>query len=98
MRYVRAMGNRKGGSVSTLHRIVEDKVDALEFQVGKSAPFLGEPLMKLRLKPETLIACINRRGKAIIPSGSDTIEAGDSVIVVATADRAIQDLSEIFKN
>ena len=96
MRYVRAMGNRKGGSVTTLHRIVEDRVDALEFQVGKGLWFLGQPLMKLRLKSGTLLACINRKGRSIIPGGSDTIEAGDSVIVVATADRAIHDLSDIF--
>ncbi len=95
MRYVRAMGNRKGGSVTTLHRIVEDRVEALEFQVGKGLPFLGQPLYKLKLKPGTLIACINRRGRAIIPGGSDAIEAGDSVIVVATADMAIQNLSDI---
>ncbi len=98
MRYVRAMGNRKGGSVTTLHRIVEDRVDALEFQVGKGLWYLGQPLMKLRLKQGTLLACINRRGRTIIPGGSDTIEAGDSVIVVAAADRAIQDLSDVFKD
>lgn len=96
MRYVRAMGNRKGGSVTTLHRIVEDRVEALEFQVGRGLGYLGQPLMKLRLKPGTLIACINRRGKAIIPDGGDCIEAGDSVIVVSTADQAIQNLSDIF--
>lgn len=96
MRYVRAMGNRKGGSVTTLHRIVEDKVDALEFQVTKGQSYLGQSLMKLRFKPGTLLACINRRGRTIIPSGADTIEAGDSVIVVAQADRAIRDLSDIF--
>ena len=96
MRYVRAMGNRSGGTVTTLHRIVEDKVEALEFQVGRGTPHLGQPLYKLRLKPGTLIACINRRGRAIIPSGGDCIEAGDSVIIVATADRAIKDLRDIF--
>ncbi len=96
LRYVRAMGNRKGGSVTTLHRLVEDKVEALEFQVGKGLPYLGQPLIKLRLKPGILLACINRRGRTIIPSGSDTIEAGDSVIVVATADRVIQNLQDIF--
>ncbi len=96
MRYVRAMGNRSGGTVATLHRIVEDKVEALEFQVGKNTPHLGETLLKLRLKPGTLIACINRHGRTIIPSGSDCIEAGDTVIIVATADRAIKDLRDIF--
>ncbi len=50
----------------------------------------------MRLKPNTLIACINRRGKMILPKGSDTIEAEDSVIVVALSDQVIDDLSDIF--
>ena len=57
---------------------------------------MGQPLYKLRLKPGTLIACINRRSRTIIPSGGDCIEAGDSVIIVSTADRAIKDLRDIF--
>ena len=32
----------------------------------------------------------------ILPKGSDTIEAEDSVIVVALSDQVIDDLSDIF--
>ncbi len=36
VRYVRAMGNRTGGAVVALHRIVDEKAEALEIQgVGK---------------------------------------------------------------
>ncbi len=96
VRYVRAMGNRKGESVITLHRIVGDRVEALEFRAGRQLSQLGKRLADVRLKPNTLIACINRRGKMILPKGSDTIEAEDSVIVVALSDQVIDDLSDIF--
>ncbi len=97
VRYVRAMGNRKGEAVLTLHRIVDDRVEALEFRAGKQLPQLGKRLSDLSLKPNTLLACINRGGRVIIPKGSDTIEEDDTVIVVAAADRLINDLSEIFR-
>lgn len=96
LRYVRAMGNRKGESVLTLHRIVGDRVEALEFRASKQLPQLGKRLSDLRLKPNTLIACINRRGRIIIPKGSDVIEREDTVIVVSLSDRGINDLSDIF--
>ncbi len=97
VRYVRAMENRKGEAVLTLHRIVDDRVEALEFRAGKQLPQLGKRLSELSLKPNTLIASINRGGRIIIPKGSDTIEQDDTVIVVAAADRLINDLSEIFR-
>ena len=34
------------------------------------------------LRENLLIGCIGRGGKILIPSGQDTIEPGDSVIVV----------------
>lgn len=96
VRYVRAMGNRKGDSVLTLHRIVDDRVEALEFRANKQLPQLGKKLSQITLKPNTLIACLNRKGRIIIPKGSDTIERDDTVVVVATSDRVINDLSDIF--
>ncbi len=41
VRYVRAMGNRKGESVITLHRIVGDRVEALEFRAGRQLSSWG---------------------------------------------------------
>ncbi|WP_322183529.1 Trk system potassium transporter TrkA [Neglectibacter caecimuris] len=96
VRYVRAMGNRKGESALTLHRIVGDKVEALEFQANKQLPQLGKRLADIKLYPNTLIACLTRKGRIIIPQGSDTIEKDDTVIVVVNSDRIINNLSDIF--
>ncbi len=96
VRYVRALGNRKGESALSLHRIVGDKVEALEFRATSQLPQLGKRLSEVKLKPNTLLACLNRRGRTIIPQGSDTIEKDDIVVVVAASDRVINNLSDIF--
>jgi len=96
VQYVRAMQNTSGSSVLTVHQLVDGKVEALEFKVSAHTRHLGETLASISLKPSLLIGCINRRGRIIIPGGSDTIEPGDTVIVVSTADRVIVDLNDIF--
>lgn len=96
VRYVRAMGNSNADSVITLHRIVDDRVEALEFRADGKLPQIGKKLSHIKLKPNILIACMTRRGRIIIPQGSDTIEADDTVIVVAPSDRVINNLSDIF--
>ena len=90
------MDDTTGGSVVTLYRIVDGKAEALEFSVKNDAPYIGIPLHKLRLKPDILIASIIRARRVIIPSGSDEIQKGDTVIIVTTADHTIAELRDIF--
>lgn len=97
IRYVRGRANRGEGSVKALHRLVDNKAEALEFSVSSLAPYTDVPLYKLNLKPNILIACITRSREVIIPNGNDTIKVGDTIIVVTTAERAIYDLSDIFE-
>ena len=96
VRYVRAMQNSDAyASMETLCKIVSNKVEAMEFRVTASADFCGIPLQDLHLKDGLLIGCISRSGKTITPRGSDTIEVGDSVIVVA-AHSGLRSLNDIF--
>ncbi len=94
--YVRAMQNSMGSNVETLYKIVAGKAEALEFRVGKDAPMIGIPLEKLNFKNNLLIACINRNGQIITPRGKDTIEVGDTVIVVTTHS-GLNDLKDILR-
>lgn len=95
VRYVRAMENSQGSNVETLHRIVDGRVEALEFRVRKNPEINGIPLKDLDTRPNLLIACIIRGRKVIFPGGNDTMEEGDSVIVVTT-NQQLQDLSDIL--
>ena len=85
LRYVRSMTNVRDSEIESLHKFMEDKVEALEFSVKSDIEDVTDvPLKNLRLRPDTLIACIVHRDKIIIPTGNDVITKGDTVIVVTS--------------
>ena len=94
VRYVRAMKNTIGSNVETLYSIIKGKIDAAEFIIKENSPVVGKPLMEMKLKPSVLVASIMRDRKVIIPRGGDTIEVGDSVIIVS--DFPLHDIAEIL--
>ena len=94
--YVRAMQNTGDSSVLTLHHLVDGRVDALEFDVTASCPYLGLMLKDIPFKPHILVACISRMGKPIVPGGFDSFEEGDIVIIINSANRVILDLNDVF--
>ena len=97
LQYVRVMQNSMGSSnIETLYKIAADKAEALEFRVKEGSPVLGIPLEKLKLIDNLLVACINRGGTIITPRGKDTVEAGDTVIVVTTH-TGLNDLTDILR-
>ena len=96
IQYVRAKQNSLGSNVETLYKLVGDKVEAVEFRVKNNAFYIGIPLAQLNTRDDTLVGCINRKGKIIIPNGQDSIQLGDTVIIVTTS-FALDDLSEIFE-
>ena len=95
LQYVRALQNAAGNKVKTLYRILDDRVEALEFFVHETSPVTGVPLYKLRLKSNQLICCITRGDQIIIPRGSDTLQVGDSVVVV-TLEHGLNDVRDIL--
>ena len=84
VRYVRAKANKVDGGIETLYKIVDKKVEAIEFIANKNISFLDIPLKRLKTKDNLLVAGIMRGNKLIVPSGDDFIKAGDSVIIVTT--------------
>ena len=94
VQYVRALQNEAGSNIKTLYRILDDRVEALEFTVHEVSPATGVPLSELHLKPNLLLCCITRGDQIIIPRGGDTIQLGDTVIVV-TLQHGLHDLRDI---
>jgi trk system potassium uptake protein TrkA len=74
IQYVRAFQNKAGSNLKTLYRILDDRVEALEFTVQEKSELTDIPLAKLRLKKNQLICCITRGEQVIIPRGGDTIQ------------------------
>ncbi len=95
VQHIRALQNESGSNVKTLYQILDDRVEALEFTVHQESKVTGTPLAELSLKPNQLICCITRGEQVIIPRGSDTIQVGDTVIVV-TLTQGLQDLADIL--
>ena len=54
-------------------------------------------LQDLNFRKNTLICCIYRNGKVILPGGQDMMLAGDSVLVVISGYR-ISDIKEILED
>ena len=84
--YVRAKHNSMNSNVETLNYICNNRVEAVEFRVNEASDVTCTMLkdLKPKMKKDILIACVNRSGKILIPSGVDTIEVGDTVMVVTT--------------
>ena len=45
---------------------------------------IGIPLCKLNLMQDVLIATIVRKNAVVIPTGNDSIEVGDRVLIITT--------------
>ena len=95
IRYVRAMKNSIGSNVETLYRLVNNRMEALEFVIRRDSEVLDIPLEKLKLKKNLLIACIYRDGVPITPMGQDRMLLGDTVIVVTT-NKGLNDIDDIL--
>ncbi len=95
--YVRAMRNSMGSAnVETVYKLIGGKIEALEFKIREKTRYTGIPLKDLNLKTNHLVACIVRNRRIIIPGGNDTLEVGDSVIVV-TMKQGLEDLQDIMR-
>ena len=96
IRFVRAKKNSYGSKIETMHLILDGKVEALEFKILDNSPVLNKAISEISFCENSLVACINRNGKVIIPRGYDVFQKGDTVIVVTT-NTGLQDISEIIK-
>lgn len=94
--YVRAKKNSMDSNIETLYHMFDHRVEAIEFRIDEDSKVTGSPLMNLSLKENLLVASINRNGSVLIPSGQDSIQVGDSVMIVTTH-TGFKDILDILK-
>ena len=82
--YVRARRASIDSNIETLYHLFDGRVEAIEFSIDESSKVTDIPLMNLTLKDQVLVAFINRNGNIILPSGQDSIQVGDTVMIVTT--------------
>lgn len=82
--------------VTQLTRIINNKVEAIEFEVSEDCSLIGKTLTELRIRKNILLGSITRGNNVIIPKGSDSLQVGDTVVVVTTTERlsALDDILE----
>lgn len=93
--YIRAKSHASSGEMKTLYTFADGKVEAAEFVADSKTKYLETPLNEIPFKRDMLIASIGRKGKLIMPRGSDEINIGDRVVVVSK-DRKISEINDIF--
>lgn len=96
IRFTRTISHSSGGKMQRMYKIAKSQAEAIEFLVEKDTRNLNENLNELNIKNGILISCIKRNSEFIIPSGTDKIKEGDSVVVIALADKKLSSLNDIF--
>lgn len=96
VKYARALENTENSKVETLYKLMDGKVEALEFIVNAESKVTGVPLKQLQIKKGILIGGIIRGRTSIIPSGDDIIQVDDRVVVISS-NAGLNDLNDILK-
>ena len=97
LQVVRGMQNSKGSVMNALYKIADGHAEAMEFVANATTRNRDTPLRELRLKPGILVAVLVHQGRIVIPDGSSSIAAGDTVIVISR-NHGILDLNDIFED
>ena len=84
IRYVRAMRESMDSNIETLYHMFDHRAEAVEFRVDAPSGVTDIPLKELRLKDSLLVCAIYREGRVRIPNGQDSIQVGDTIMVVTT--------------
>ncbi len=96
--YVRAIQNSYSkNKVESLRRLVDNRIEALEFVIKEDANYINVALKDLPIKTNMLIAAIVRGGQAIIPGGFDVVKKGDSVVVISEGITNIDEFKDIMR-
>ena len=99
LRYIRGLAGMEDhenpGQIKSLHKLVDGRVEALEFDVLEDFACIGMPLRSVKLKKNLIIAAVIRVNTVIYPNGETTLEAGDAVIVMTTNEQFC-DLDDIL--
>ena len=96
LRYLRGLENSDSSKIETLYKILDGEVEAIEFIAADGFDDIGKQIKQMKIRRNINLACIIRGNKIISPHGDDTIELGDTVIVVAKTEMAVHDLDDIL--
>ena len=94
VQYVRAMQNTVGSNVESLIKLVDDKVEALEFRVRDNCRFIDVPIKDLNIRKGIIIAYITHKGVSKVATGDTRIQLSDTVIISKVA--GLRDINDLL--
>lgn len=96
LKKVRSVESSRTSNVDDIYRIAENSAEALMFTINTESRTLGIPLRELKIRHDVMIACIIRKSQIIYPSGSDSIQCHDQVLVITT-NKLFDDIDDILE-
>ena len=81
MHFIRGRVNAQYSDLQAMHHLANGQIETLQFHIKEANKMTAKPLSHLKLKKGILIAAIIRKGKTIFPTGEDTLEVGDQLLV-----------------
>lgn len=95
VQYVRAMQNTVGSNVESLIKLVDDKVEALEFRVRDNCRFIDVPIKDLNIRKGIIIAYITHKGVSKVATGDTRIQLSDTVIIISKV-AGLRDINDLL--
>ncbi|WP_068089354.1 Trk system potassium transporter TrkA [Polycladidibacter stylochi] len=74
------------GRIRQVHALQNGAAEIIEAEALETSPLVGKPLKEVELSGGIRIGAIYRRGEVIKPTGEDSIQANDRVVIFATAE------------
>lgn len=79
-----------------VEEIARGRIELQQVQLPAGSPAVNTPLKHLSIPARVRIGSVQRGGVAIIPDGSETLQAGD-VVTLFGASRALESLAPLFR-
>lgn len=95
VQYVRAMQNTVGSNVESLIKLVDDKVEALEFRVRDNCRFIDVPIKDLNIRKGIIIAYVTHKGVSKVATGDMRIQLSDTVIIISKV-AGLRDINDLL--
>jgi trk system potassium uptake protein TrkA len=80
----------RGGHVRSGAALLGDEVEVIEVEAVGGSRLTAGPLKDVKLPAGVLVAALRRGEELLIPQGSDQIQAGDELLIIATSKLAAQ--------
>ena len=95
VQYVRAMQNTVGSNVESLIKLVDDRLEALEFRVRDNCRFIDVPIKDLNIRKGIIIAYVTHKGVSKVATGDTRIQLSDTVIIISKV-AGLRDINDLL--